>query len=323
MFEVQLAVGFLPIFFIVLAVLLVGGTVGMFIFLNPIAKKVYEEQVVRTSPEKFGNDCTYQDNEEQVRMWKEGLAFADTIKEKKQPIDITNDGLKLHAEYYDQGSDRCVIVIPGRAEGLMYGYYFDQPYWAVGMNILAVDPRSHGSSEGRYHSLGHYEHRDLDKWITWLEEKHGIRKVYLHCICVGTVTGLLMAINGSKRSNVKGIITEGAFYHFKETFKEHIKYEGKPVYPFLPMCLYHIQKNTGARLNEEAPIKLVKQLNDMPILFLYGREDMFSLPHLSQKLYDECSSVRKKIVWFDKGAHSHLRINNQEAYDNAIKEFVG
>ena len=131
-----------------------------------------------------------------------------------------------------------------------------------------------------------------------------------------------MAVNGSKRANVKGIITEGSFYKFKETFKEHIKYEKKPVYPILPMCLYHIQKNTGARLNEEAPIKLVQQLNDTPILFLYGKEDIFSLPHLSQKLYDACTSTRKHIVWFDKGAHSHLRINNQEAYDNAIKEFV-
>ena len=61
----------------------------------------------------------------------------------------------------------------------------------------------------------------------------------------------------------------------------------------------------------------------MPILFLYGRQDIFSLPEKSQKLYDTCTSLHKKIVWFDKGAHSHLRINNKEAYDNAIKEFVG
>jgi len=323
MFLVQLTISGWAIAAIIIAVLLVGSVVGMFFFLNPIAIKVYEEQVVRTTPEKFGNDCTYQDNEEQVQMWNEGLAFAETIKDKKQPVDIVNDGLKLHAEYYDHGSDRCVIVIPGRAEGLMYGYYFDQPYWEAGMNILAVDPRSHGSSEGKYHSLGHYEHRDLDKWLTWLEEKHGIKKVYLHCICVGTVTGLLAAKNATKRSNIKAIITEGSFIKFKETFREHIKYEKKPVYPILPMCLYHIEKNTGARLREEAPIKLVKEIGDMPILFLYGRQDIFSLPEKSQKLYDTCTSLHKKIVWFDKGAHSHLRINNKEAYDNAIKEFVG
>ena len=30
----------------------------------------------------------------------------------------------------------------------------------------------------------------------------------------------------------------------------------------------------------------------------------------------------KKIVWFDHGAHSHIRINNMEKYDNSITEFI-
>ena len=55
--------------------------------------------------------------------------------------------------------------------------------------------------------------------------------------------------------------------------------------------------------------------------FLYGEKDIFSIPEKSQKLFDSCSAADKKIVWFDKGGHSHLRINNTEKYDNAIMEF--
>ena len=322
MFCLQLLMSSLSVALLVTLVLLVGGLIGMVIYVYPISLRVYEDQVVRTSKEKFGSSCTYTDNEEQVRMWNTGLDFAKTIADKKQIVDIENDGLKLHAEYYDLGSDQCVIVIPGRSEGLMYGYYFDIPYYEAGMNILAVDPRAHGESEGRYHSLGHYEHRDLDKWISWLEKEHGVKKVWLHCICVGTVTGLLAAINGSKKDNIKGIVTEGCFINFKETFREHIKYEKKPVYPVLPMCLHHIEKNTGADLKKEAPLNLVRKIGDLPILFLYGREDSFSLPAKSQRLYDSCVSKNKRIVWYDKGSHSHLRINNEADYDAAIKEFV-
>lgn len=323
MVTVQLLMSGGLIAFIAALILLLGGLVVMFIKVYPISVRVYEEQVVRTSKEKFGSACTYTDNAEQVEMWNIGLDFAKTIEDKKQIVGIVNDGLKLHAEYYDFGSDRCVIVIPGRSEGLMYGYYFDIPYYEAGMNILAVDPRSHGESEGKYHSLGHYEHQDLDKWLEWLENEHGIKKVWLHCICVGTVTGLLAAINGKKKDNICGIVTEGCFINFKETFREHIKYEKKPVYPVLPMCLHHIEKNTGADLKKEAPLELVKQIGDLPILFLYSKEDIFSLPAKSQILYDTCVSKNKKILWYDKGSHSHLRINNQEAYDSAIKEFVG
>ncbi len=300
----------------------IGGICVVIFYLNPLSIKIYEEQVVRTSKEKFGSACTYTDNEEQVIMWNTGLEWAEPFKDKKEIIEIENMGLKLHAEYYDFGSDTCIISIPGRSEGLMYGYYFDIPYQRdMGMNVLAVDPRSHGESEGKFHSLGHYEHMDLDKWITLLEERYGIKKVFLHCICVGTCTGLLMAINGKKRENVKGIITEGAFVTFKETFREHIKYEGKPTFPVLQLCMHHIEKNTDAKIMAESPQELVKKL-ETPILFLHSREDRFSLPDKTAKMFETCTSKNKKIVWFDKGSHSHLRINNEAEYDRVIKEFV-
>ena len=318
----QLAISGWIIGGIVAAVLILGGLIASVIYVYPISLRVYEDQVVRTSKEKFGSACTFTEVEEQVRMWDTGIAFAKTIEDKRQLVDIENDGLKLHGEYYDLGYDRCIIVIPGRSEGLMYGYYFDIPYYNIGMNILAIDPRAHGESEGKYHSLGHYEHKDLDKWLAWLEDNHGIRKVFLHCVCVGTTTGLLAAINGTKKDNIKAIITEGCFVSFKETFREHVKYEKKPVYPILPLCLHHIQKNTGADIKNEAPIKLVRQIGDLPILFLYSREDCFSLPKKSRKLFDTCVSKNKQIVWFDKGFHSRLRIVNEEGFDAAIKEFV-
>ena len=33
------------------------------------------------------------------------------------------------------------------------------------------------------------------------------------------------------------------------------------------------------------------------------------------------SAKDKKLVWFSRGGHSHLRINNTEAYDRAIVDF--
>ena len=34
----------------------------------------------------------------------------------------------LIGEYFDFGKDRCVIILPGRCESLMYSYYFAPPY---------------------------------------------------------------------------------------------------------------------------------------------------------------------------------------------------
>ena len=61
---------------------------------------------------------------------------------------------------------------------------------------------------------------------------------------------------------------------------------------------------------------------DTPILFFHSLKDDASLPVYAQELYDACASKVKKLVWFDKGAHSHIRIVNKEKYDSEIKNFL-
>ena len=39
-------------------------------------------------------------------------------------------------------------------------------------------------------------------------------------------------------------------------------------------------------------------------------------------MYDSIKYEHKKLVLFEKGAHSMLRINNMEKYDSEIKEFL-
>ena len=67
----------------------------------------------------------------------------------------------------------------------------------------------------------------------------------------------------------------------------------------------------------------MKKLNKKyRLLFLYGTQDIFSIPEKSKKLFAACAAEDKKLVWFDKGGHSHLRINNIEKYDATILDFL-
>ena len=78
---------------------------------------------------------------------------------------------------------------------------------------------------------------------------------------------------------------------------------------------------TGVSVKLSNPYKLVQEL-DIPILFIHTKNDKFSLPDKAQQLFDVCSSKQKKIVWFDKGTHSHIRNNETEKYDSSVKEFL-
>lgn len=306
----------------VAAVMLLGGVAVMLSKTVPIAKRVYREQLVRTEPEKWGRVCSCPENEEQQQMWDAGCAWAAPRADKMEEVHIVNDGLDLYGEFYRLSqSKRCVLILPGRCECLMYSYYFAPAYERAGCNVLVIDTRAHGKSGGMYNTIGAKESGDVLAWIRLLEEKFGMEEIWLHTVCIGTASGLLAMTSPDCPQTVKGIVTEGCFTTFRETFKQHMIADKKPLFPVLDLVMREIERNTGTDLKKSAPIHVIGKLKQRA-LFLYGEKDIFSLPEKSKELFEKCGSADKKIVWFSKGGHSHLRINNTEKYDQAIVDFL-
>ena len=125
---------------IALVVLALGGLIAMLVITAPIAKNVYHTQLVRTSPDKWLRVCSAPDNEEQLAMWNAGVEWANANKDAMKEVSIEHDGLKLYGEFYDFGSDKCVLISPGRCECLIYSYYFASPYKEAGMNGFIAKP---------------------------------------------------------------------------------------------------------------------------------------------------------------------------------------
>ena len=314
--------GPLGIALIAVAVLIVGGFVAMLIFTTPIAKKVYNDQLVRTTADKWGRVCSCPENEEQQAMWDAGIEWSKPHKDKMTEVQVENDGFKLVGEYYDFGSDRCVIVLPGRCECLVYSYYFAAPYEKAGFNVLVVDTRCHGHSEGTYNTIGVKESGDVLAWAELMHENFGNKEVWIHGICIGTSSGIFALTSPNRPAYLKGLVTEGCYVSLRETFKRHMMADNRPLFPVLDMVMLLVNKHTGTNVYTQKPIREIKKLpKDCRVLFLYGKQDIFSIPKKSQKLFHACSAGDKQLVWFPKGGHSHLRINDPDGYDRAIYEF--
>ncbi len=314
--------GLLGIILIIFAVLILGGIVPMLIYTYPISKRVYHEQLVRTSDEKWGRVCSAPDNEEQFSMWESGIAWADQHRDRITEVKIENDGFNLYGEYFNFGSDRCVIILPGRCESLVYSYYFAPPYEKAGFNILVIDTRCHGKSDGKYNTIGVKESRDVLAWAKYVNESFGDKEIYIHGICIGTSSGLFALASPNCPDYMKGLVTEGCFISFRETFKRHMMADKRPLFPVLDTVMLLINKHTGTNVYKDKPIRAIKRIKpDCRVLFLYGEKDIFSIPPKSRKLFAACAAEDKKLVWFEKGGHSHLRINNTEKYDKTIIEF--
>ncbi len=305
----------------VLGGLVAAGLISMLAVTWWIAGKVYEGTLVRTSPDKWGRVCSAPDNEEQMAMWEKGIAWADGFRDRIKEVHIENDGLNLYGEFFDFGSDRCVIILPGRCESLIYSYFFAAPYQKAGMNVLVIDGRAHGNSDGKYNTIGVKESGDVKAWVRYVCDTFGVREVYLHGICVGTSSALLTMTSDDCPQEIKGLVTEGCYISFRETYKQHMIIDKRPLYPVLDMVMWRIRLHAGTNVYRDKPMRLFKKLHHR-VLFIYGKQDVFSLPHKSQQLFDACSAEDKQIVWFEKGNHSHLRLTNEEDYDKAVMEFV-
>lgn len=314
--------GIVGIILLIVGVFLLGGLAAMLIYTYPISKRVYFSQLVRTEPEKWGRVCSFPDNEEQVAMWEGGIAWMEPRRSRVTEVMIENDGFRLCGEYLDNGSDRCVIMLPGRCESLIYSYYFAPPYETAGFNILFIDTRCHGKSDGVYNTIGVKESRDVLAWAAYVHEQFGNREVWFHGICIGTSAGLFALASKNCPDYIRGLVTEGCYVSFRETFKRHMIAEKRPRFPVLDTVMLLINRHTGTNVYRDKPIRAIRKLKkEHRVLFLYGEKDIFSIPPKSRKMFAACSAGEKKLVWFSRGGHSHLRINNTEQYDAAIVDF--
>ena len=306
------------------AVLLLGGLVAMLAYTFPIAKRVYEDQLVRTSPDKWGRVCSFPDDAEQVQMWNDGIAWMERNRDRITEVQIENDGFQLFGEYFDFGADRCVMILPGRCDSLIYSYYFAPPYEKAGFNVLVIDTRCHGKSDGKYNTIGVKESGDVLAWAKLAHDTFGNKEIYFHGICIGTSAGLFALSSPDCPSYVRGLVTEGCYVSFRETFKRHMMALKRPTFPVLDLSMLLINHYTGTNVYRQKPIRAIRRIRpDCRILFLYGEKDIFSIPPKSRQLFEACAARDKKLVWFEKGGHSHLRINNTEKYDRTIIDFFG
>lgn len=291
--------------------------IGFPIFVTPVV--IYLALLVRTSKKKWRRDWPRKDAEE-TQMMEEGKVFGKENKEHISILQIENEGYKLFANYVDYGSDKLVIVIPGRSEAGSYGYYFSGVYKKNGYNILSIDNRAHGLSSGVINRIGFEEYKDILAWGRYMHDIFGMKEIIIHAICIGSSMALYALTDDSCPDYMKAMVEEGMYTNFAESFANHIREARKPLFPIHHLVMLLITMFSHKDPSKFGPINCIGKMKK-PILFLYSKMDAYSTPDQAQLLYDNCNAP-KQLVWFDKGVHSHIRINNTQQYDDAVDSFI-
>lgn len=253
-------------------------------------------------------------------MYEIGLAWAQENCEYKRDVHIVREGLNLYGEYYDYGYSKAVIILSGRTESHDYGYYFAPPYAQSGYNVLVIDPRAHGMSDGVYNTVGFEESKDALQWAELLHHTYHVQSIVFHGICIGAA-GAMFAITSEECPDyISGLVTEGMFPNFAQTMKNHLIERKKMLFPVLHLIDLQMRMRTGHSM-KKGPIDVIIRLNK-PILMLQSLQDQYSTADNAKKMFDLCPSEHKELVLFDEGKHSMLRITDTAKYDRAIVCFL-
>ena len=303
---------------ILLGVALISAIVLPFI----VAYIVYSKTLMRGKSGTWGREhCSEPGCFPLETMWERGLKWQEKNKSFIKELEIkSKDGLKLVAEWFDYGFDKTVIILPGRREVLIYSYFYAKPYQGCGYNVLVVDQRAHGLSEGKYSTGGIKEAEDVSLWMQYMHDVLNQKEIILHGICVGTCCSTIVATQ-YKVDYLKAVILDSAFISYKEIYKNHYLESGHKLFPVFYLIWFWFWLFTKCHINDSNPEKYMPDF-DLPVLFIWGTKDVYCLPEKSKILFEKCGSKKKEIAWFEGAEHSRVRLFDENRYDSLISDFL-
>ncbi len=295
---------------------------NLLVYLILVPHVVFHFTVYR-NPKKRSRECTNKKDADQVRMFEEGVAWAESQGDRRLPIEIVHDGLNLKGEFIDFGAKKCAVILQGRTESLLYSYYFAKPYAELGYDILVVDLRAHGLSDGKYQTGGLKEAGDIVAWIDYVRERFHVESFLFHGICIGAATSVYAARLLEERGYppVEKVVCDGLYATYFKMFERNFASFKKKAFPMLHLTFLLARIYAKADFFANRPIEAVGKLQ-CPILLIYSAEDVFCPREDGESIYREATNPKSRLLFLPKGRHSHVRSLNTEAYDGAIKEFV-
>lgn len=206
-----------------------------------------------------------------------GLPFEETafhVLDEQHP----GQKLKLAAWWIppENPSDKTVVIIHGYSDAKVGGIAWAPTFRSLGYNVLAIDLRAHGESQGRHSTAGFYERHDLNQLLDQLRaaRPEQTRTLILFGISLGAaVAGAAAAL----RDDIAAIIMDCPYADYATAAQTHGNAMGMPGPHFQKTAIRLAQRWSGADFASVAPVKIIPTLA-VPLMVIHGSDDLFVTP---------------------------------------------
>ncbi len=257
----------------------------------------------------------------------EAQRIREAAKELESLADETvsiksRDGLTLKGHWYHaENPRRLVIMVHGwhsywsRDFGISAPFYHDN-----GCEMLLVEQRCHGGSEGKMISYGIKERYDILDWLAYVRSVRTDLPIYLCGLSMGAST-VLMTAGEDIAGQVSAIIADCGYTKPREIVTDCVgKTLGGAAGPTVAAVDTVCRLQGGFSLGAYSTLAALERNTEVPILFIHGDADDFVPCRMTLENYMACRAP-KELYIVHGAAHATSYLKETETYRARILAF--
>ena len=252
------------------------------------------------------------------------LAGARWFRAKRpERVEIrSRDGLRLAGRFLPAAeAEGTLLLVHGYRSSPFcdFGPIFEF-YHKLGWNLLAIDQRAHGDSEGSYITFGVKERFDVCDWALYLADRFGPEhRIVLDGISMGSAS-VLMALDTPLPANVKGVIADCGFTSPYEEFVHVLQRKRIPRQPLMALVQMYAKLFADFGFRDCSTVDALRR-NRLPVLFVHGEQDQFVPIRFTVENYGACAG-EKQLITVPEAGHGTSYIFATSQCQAALRKFL-
>ena len=254
---------------------------------------------------------------EYINANQEGREYIYSLNPKDLYIN-SFDNLKLHAIFINNNTNKTIICVHGyKAKDGLYDFGMSAKFLnSLGYNLLFVDNRSHGFSQGKYIGFGVLDSVDVNSWVDYLVTNMNQETIILYGMSMGAAT-----VMNAQNNKVKAIIADCGFASgYDEVAYQIKKMYHLPPFPIIPISNVLLKLLAHYSLKEKEAYKSIKNYKNN-LLIIHGDKDHFVPTRDAYKIFDN-ATCHKKILIIKDASHAKSYLKDTKLYEKTVREFL-
>lgn len=270
------------------------------------------------------------DIEKSYTRYVENNLFDEALYNSASKEDITLksfDGLNLTSTLImnENPTNKFIVLVHGVSICYVGSLKYFDIFYRNGFNVLIVNQRRHGKSEGKYSTYGFYEKYDVNMWIEYLKSRFGndiILGLHGESMGAGTVMETI-PLNDS----IKFVIEDCGYSNFHELIGFQITHAYKNrlvrkiLRPSLIFANFFMKTKAKFYMKKIVPIDIVSSTS-LPMMFIHGKEDYFVPWYMAVDLYKAKTKGYKELYLVEGAKHAEALEVNKILYEKKIMTFI-